>query len=48
MSSDVEPDGPLTPLFEIEGLRARPAGVEGAVDILNGIDLVVRPARSTP
>jgi Fe-S cluster assembly ATP-binding protein len=43
MSSDVAPDGPLTPLFEIEGLRARPAGVEGAVDILTGIDLVVRP-----
>jgi len=29
------------PLFEIAGLRARPAGVPGAVDILQGVDLAV-------
>ena len=29
------------PLFEIEGLRARPAGVPGAPDILLGVDLTV-------
>jgi Fe-S cluster assembly ATP-binding protein len=29
------------PLFEIEGLRARPAGVPGAADILQGVDLTV-------
>jgi Fe-S cluster assembly ATP-binding protein len=43
MSPDVEPSGETAPLFEIEGLRVRPAGLEGAPDILNGIDLVVRP-----
>ncbi|MGK2948461.1 MAG: Fe-S cluster assembly ATPase SufC [Acidimicrobiales bacterium] len=43
MSPDVEPPGAVAPLFEIEGLRARPAGVEGAADILNGVDLVVQP-----
>jgi Fe-S cluster assembly ATP-binding protein len=29
------------PLFEIAGLRARPAGVPGAADILQGVDLTV-------
>ena len=29
------------PLFEIDGLRARPAGVPGAPDILQGVDLTV-------
>src|SRR5687768_9613039 len=29
------------PLFQIEGLRARPAGVAGAPDILHGVDLTV-------
>jgi Fe-S cluster assembly ATP-binding protein len=43
MSPDVEPSGEVAPLFEIEGLQVRPAGIEGATDILNGIDLVVRP-----
>jgi Fe-S cluster assembly ATP-binding protein len=43
MSPDVEPSGTVTPLFEIEGLRARPAGVDGAVDILKGVDLMVQP-----
>jgi Fe-S cluster assembly ATP-binding protein len=32
---------PVVPLFQIEGLRARPAGVAGAVDILQGVDLTV-------
>jgi Fe-S cluster assembly ATP-binding protein len=30
-------------LFRIEGLRARPAEPDNAADILNGVDLVVRP-----
>jgi Fe-S cluster assembly ATP-binding protein len=34
---------PAVPLFQIEDLRARPAGVPGAEDILKGIDLVVHP-----
>jgi Fe-S cluster assembly ATP-binding protein len=29
------------PLFQVEGLRARPAGVPGAPDILQGVDLTV-------
>ena len=29
------------PLFQIEGLRARPVGVAGAPDILQGVDLTV-------
>jgi Fe-S cluster assembly ATP-binding protein len=29
------------PLFQIEGLRARPTGVPGAPDILQGVDLTV-------
>ncbi len=32
---------PEVPLFQIEGLRARPAGVAGAPDILQGVDLTV-------
>ena len=32
-----------SPLFEISGLRARPAGVPGAQEILKGVDLTVRP-----
>ncbi len=31
------------PLFEIEGLCARPSGVDGAQDILRGVDLRVAP-----
>jgi Fe-S cluster assembly ATP-binding protein len=34
---------PAVPLFQIEGLRARPAGVPDAPDILRGVDLVVQP-----
>jgi Fe-S cluster assembly ATP-binding protein len=34
---------PAVPLFQIEGLRARPAGVPDAPEILRGIDLVVQP-----
>ena len=33
---------PAPPLFEIAGLRARPVGVEGAADILKGVDLTVQ------
>jgi len=33
---------PAVPLFQIEGLRARPAGVPGADDILRGVDLTVQ------
>src|SRR3546814_12377710 len=29
------------PLFQVEGLRARPAGVPDAPDILRGVDLTV-------
>ena len=32
---------PEVPLFQIEGLRARPAGVADAPDILQGVDLTV-------
>ena len=32
---------PEAPLFQIEGLRARPVGVAGAADILQGVDLTV-------
>jgi Fe-S cluster assembly ATP-binding protein len=32
---------PVVPLFQIEGLRAGPAGVDGAPDILQGVDLTV-------
>ncbi|MDP1804251.1 MAG: ATP-binding cassette domain-containing protein, partial [Acidimicrobiales bacterium] len=32
---------PAPPLFEIAGLRARPIGVDGAADILQGVDLTV-------
>ena len=34
---------PAVPLFQIEGLRARPAGVPDAPEILRGVDLVVQP-----
>jgi Fe-S cluster assembly ATP-binding protein len=34
---------PAVPLFQIEGLRARPAAVSGAPEILQGVDLVVQP-----
>jgi Fe-S cluster assembly ATP-binding protein len=34
---------PAAPLFQIEGLRARPAGVPDAPEILKGVDLVVQP-----
>ncbi len=34
---------PAVPLFQIEGLRARPAGFPDAPDILRGVDLVVQP-----
>ena len=34
---------PAVPLFEIQGLRARPVGVPDAPDILKGIDLTVLP-----
>jgi Fe-S cluster assembly ATP-binding protein len=33
---------PAAPLFQIEGLHARPAGVPGAADILKGVDLTVQ------
>ena len=33
---------PASPLFEITGLRARPVGVDGATDILKGVDLTVQ------
>jgi Fe-S cluster assembly ATP-binding protein len=32
---------PVVPLFQIDGLRARPAGVPDAPDILQGVDLTV-------
>jgi len=32
-----------TPLFAIDGLRARPVAIPDGPDILNGIDLVVQP-----
>jgi len=32
---------PAVPLFQIDGLRARPTGADGAPDILNGVDLTV-------
>ena len=32
---------PVVPLFQIDGLRVRPAGVPDAPEILNGIDLTV-------
>jgi len=32
---------PVVPLLQIEGLRARPTGVAGASDILQGVDLTV-------
>src|SRR5215218_5447429 len=32
---------PAVPLFEIDGLRARPVGAPGAAEILKGIDLTV-------
>jgi len=34
---------PAVPLFEIQGLRVRPAGVPGAPEILKGVDLTVQP-----
>src|SRR5215218_4012557 len=34
---------PAVPLFEIDGLRARPVGAPGAAEILKGIDLTVQP-----
>ncbi|MFP5256307.1 MAG: Fe-S cluster assembly ATPase SufC [Acidimicrobiia bacterium] len=34
---------PEAPLFEIDGLRARPVATPDGPDILNGIDLVVQP-----
>jgi Fe-S cluster assembly ATP-binding protein len=37
------PSDVVAPLFAVEGLRARPAAVPAAGDILQGIDLVVRP-----
>ncbi|MFZ6005169.1 MAG: Fe-S cluster assembly ATPase SufC [Actinomycetota bacterium] len=36
------PNAAATPLFQVEGLRARPAGVPGAPEILRGVDLVVQ------
>ncbi|MET0727160.1 MAG: Fe-S cluster assembly ATPase SufC [Acidimicrobiales bacterium] len=41
--SDVSPTDTGALLFEIEGLRARPAAVPEAPEILKGIDLVVHP-----
>ena len=32
---------PAVPLFQIDGLRARPVGVDGAAEILRGVDLTV-------
>jgi len=41
--SPVSPTDAAGPLFEIQGLRARPAGEPGAPEILKGVDLVVQP-----
>ena len=42
-NGDPNAAAPTAPLFEIDGLRARPAGVPGAAEILRGVDLTVQP-----
>src|SRR5215207_11616733 len=43
MPDSVSPSDAGAPLFVIEGLAARPTAQPDGPDILNGVDLVVRP-----